>query len=169
MSEQKELNVLITGGTAAARTVVAGALHEDLERRKFTNITTTTPPMSMMDAVGVLLGDVGQFDTPVRIQQFDLTSKEDYHGASEAVSGLMETMFEADVAPEPPKRTEDQIQQARIEQIKRDNAIFGKLYEEEGDSLVLDAANEMLRKAGQSQRVVSFTTTDGATYGPVEA
>lgn len=169
MSEQKELNVLITGGTAAARTVVAGALHEDLEKRKFTNVTCNTTPMSMMDAVGIMLGKPEQFDTPVKIEQYDLTSRADYSGASDAVSGLMETMFEADVAPAPPVRSEEDIQKNRIEQIKRDNAVWGKLYEEEGDQLVLDSANEMLRKAGQSQRVISFTTTDGATYGPVEA
>lgn len=164
-----QVNVLITGGNPYLRTVVAGALHEDLGRRKFTDVTCNATPMSMMDAVSELLNAPEMFDTPVVIEQYSLTTSEDYEGASNAVSNLMETMYEADAGPKAPPRSDAEIQESRLKQIRLENELFGKLYAEGGDAVVLDAANDILRKAGQSQRVVSFTTTDGATYGPVEA
>jgi len=164
-----QVNVLVTGGNPHLRTVVAGALKEDLERRQFTDVTCNPTPMSMMDAVSELLGSPELFATPVVIEQYSLTTAEDYEGASDAVSNLMETMYEADVGPKSPKRSDAQIQEDRLKQIRLENELFGKLYAEGGDAVVLDAANDILRKAGQQQRVVSFTTTDGATYGPVEA
>lgn len=167
MSDQEKLNVLITGGDVISRRLVAGALERELGTVGFSDVTSNTDPQSMYDAIAASMPH--HKATPVVIEQFDLTTREDWPKASETVSALMETMFEADVAPEPPKRTDAEIQESRLKQIRLENELFGKLYAEGGDAVVLDAANDILRKAGQQQRVVSFTTTDGATYGPVEA